>query len=332
MNKILKFAYLFVIAVLLLCACDPLFGGTNLTATNTPTPTVTMSPTAIKVPATPADVKATVEAAVVATMVAQSKPTEKPVEPTATSAPVNLPTATCPPPAPMPTEIIPVPATADVMGSSPDPMTAFFPIDDEIHGRFANDALLPVNLSVESCYRPWQAINPDRSDSKNATWIALMCDMKTTNQSIKLEFIEPWHIHISGTGKFEFVLIRDLRAIEQLKAKNIWNGKDPYDVSVAGDWSKQSKTLSIYMKGTGVVADTVDGWVNLTNNWYQAPFPKNMADGYIFRLDMTPGIVGNNGTGDFELWIGSSEYMIPILNTGGLHSTINLPVLPADPK
>ena len=201
-------------------------------------------------------------------------------------------------------------------------MAQFFPADDTTHGRFANDALLPGNLSVSSCDRPWQALNPSNG-SKNATWIALLCDMRSSNpDATTMIFVQPWQLHISGKGEFYLVVIRDLRAVEQLKARGQWDGQDPYDVSVAGDTSKQSNTLSVYFKGSGKILDDKSNWIDMTESFYQVPFPKDFAGGWIFHFDFGTG-------GNATLWIGSTEYATTSTCSCNvtLHNAFCLPIL-----
>ena len=240
--------------------------------------------------------------------------TEAPKAPVKTEAPVQTvaPTAES-------TATLPMPTAAPL----PVQMGIYIPIDDEVHGRWANDVIMPVGLDVTSCYRSWQAVKPDRRGSKNTSWINLICDLKTTNQDTIIVLAEPIRYVITGKSEFSLVLTRDHGAITQLKTgKWSWDGKDPYDVSVVGDYSKQSKTLSVYVKGSGKIRLADSTWVDLSSqSFFQYPFLKEFKDGIVFDLDL--------GTGaSVEIWIGSTEYT-PGCGCDEIHSYIDLPILKA---
>ena len=199
-------------------------------------------------------------------------------------------------------------------------LQTFSPIDDESHGRFATDVVMPDGLSLNSAWRSWQAVNPDRRGSKNTVWINLIADLQATDPtSVTVTLKEPIRYEVRGKGMFILVLTRDLHAVEQLKERSQFNGVDPYDVAVTGDYSQQSKTLSVYWQGSGRIMNQACAWYDLNRTSFsQAPFAKDFRDGYVFYLDLGKG-------GAVDLWIGATEY------TSGtnLHSAFDLPTIVA---
>lgn len=179
-------------------------------------------------------------------------PVTRPVNPPSNPAPSNPGLPPGPPPAP----------SAPTPNSNGFETYSYVP-GGESFGKWADDVTPPQGQT--NCGRVWQATNLE-----NLAWTAVFCNWKASNPAPKLQWPHATQLTTSGTGTVEFDVYRDLGAVDQLKARNLWNGSnDPYTVANA----KQSPL------GLGWFVQGFNGSVVIDGK------PQDLSGGGVFQLD-----------------------------------------------
>jgi hypothetical protein len=178
-------------------------------------------------------------------------------------------------------EVAPTPIPTEVPQPTPLPEGVFdYRPGGEGFGEVADDINCPEGLN--DCIRVWQATN-----LKNFAWTFGLANFQASDPAPKMQWPHPTQFTVTGTGVVEFDLFRDHGAIQQLRDRGQYNGRDPYDVANAQNsplglgWFAQGFNGQICVNGE---CQELDG-----GGVFQLGFPRNMQGSYRVRLSVESG-------------------------------------------